>query len=318
MRNTSLDIARMLFAFLVVAIHVPLLGKSFINPLACCAVPFFYILSGYFIYNQNSTLLELNIKKGIKNYFRIYILYFIILTGLVTFLKFYFGEKLVFTQKDFVDLFFIYGNCNAVDYIEINGQGYGTSALWFLYAGGISMYFLFLTKKFFKHKLYMFFILLFYVVYTFINYKGEYIIPRILIPIPYIYGGIMLHLFLEKRNIATRRWRLFYITLFCIVALYMEQLLFHCQNYARLFLLPASICIFTYILSLPLSFTWGGYSRVSLDIYIWHRMFYFVVAGLFNINMFGFDAIIVFLSLFAISHFVHVLFIKITSSKSVS
>lgn len=50
MRNPIIEYARYLFAFSVVCLHVPLgYGSSVIIPFARCAVPFFYMIMGYFL-----------------------------------------------------------------------------------------------------------------------------------------------------------------------------------------------------------------------------------------------------------------------------
>lgn len=49
-RNLLIDYARYVFAFLVVCIHVLLAhGGTLYMPLARCAVPFFYLVTGYFL-----------------------------------------------------------------------------------------------------------------------------------------------------------------------------------------------------------------------------------------------------------------------------
>lgn len=56
MRNKSLDVAKAIAAFLVVCIHVSFPGETgqIIKVLARCAVPFFFMVSGYFCYYENN------------------------------------------------------------------------------------------------------------------------------------------------------------------------------------------------------------------------------------------------------------------------
>ena len=56
MRNKSLDVAKAIAAFLVVCIHVSFPGETgqIIKVFARCAVPFFFMVSGYFCYYENN------------------------------------------------------------------------------------------------------------------------------------------------------------------------------------------------------------------------------------------------------------------------
>ena len=55
MRNKSLDAVKAIAACLVVCIHVSFPGQAgqLVKVLARCAVPFFFMVSGYFCYYQN-------------------------------------------------------------------------------------------------------------------------------------------------------------------------------------------------------------------------------------------------------------------------
>lgn len=57
MRNKSLDAAKAVAACLVVFIHVSFPGQvgQIIKVLARCAVPFFFMISGYFCYYEGKT-----------------------------------------------------------------------------------------------------------------------------------------------------------------------------------------------------------------------------------------------------------------------
>lgn len=57
-RNTTLDLMRWLCAFLVVVIHVPIYGKGILMPFTRIAVPFFYMVTGYYIYTSNEDKLK--------------------------------------------------------------------------------------------------------------------------------------------------------------------------------------------------------------------------------------------------------------------
>ncbi len=68
-RNTSIDIGRFLAAFLVVSLHtrlqVPYLGAIF-GSLGKIAVPYFFMVSGYYLFSQDQLLVKHKAKKNIK------------------------------------------------------------------------------------------------------------------------------------------------------------------------------------------------------------------------------------------------------------
>lgn len=65
-RNYSLDILKFILAFLIVIHHTPSPFHDFIQPLTTCAVPTFFMISGYLIFCR-----EINTKRILKNAARI-------------------------------------------------------------------------------------------------------------------------------------------------------------------------------------------------------------------------------------------------------
>lgn len=63
-RFSTLDVFKALFAFFVVILHSPIfVGKEFLYPITRMAVPFFFIVSGYFCYNNSIEKLSHRIKR---------------------------------------------------------------------------------------------------------------------------------------------------------------------------------------------------------------------------------------------------------------
>lgn len=62
-RNYSIDVLRLLLSFAVVVIHVHS-GKlyDYVDPICRLAVPVFFIISGYFIYDEG---INKKVKKGL-------------------------------------------------------------------------------------------------------------------------------------------------------------------------------------------------------------------------------------------------------------
>lgn len=65
MRNCSIDTLKCLCAILIILLHVPSPYHDFILPVTRCAVPCFFMISGYFLYADDGRMHE-RIVKGIK------------------------------------------------------------------------------------------------------------------------------------------------------------------------------------------------------------------------------------------------------------
>lgn len=82
MRNNSIDILKFICAVLVIFIHTPQPAyiEPYIDPIRRCAVPVFFIISGYLTYGK--TDIDNIIRKRLKSIFRIFcwslLLYFIL------------------------------------------------------------------------------------------------------------------------------------------------------------------------------------------------------------------------------------------------
>lgn len=245
-RLVALDYARWIFALLVVIIHVPLIGKKFLSPIACCAVPFFYMATGYFLYDKELTKVQAKIIKALKNYGKIWIVAFSILTTVVFGLKIACSNPLGWSLQDFIDLFLVYGNCQAAELLTIDGVTYGTSALWFLYGGIISLALLLCLRRFLFSKVLFTIVLLLYYISIAINYRNGYVVPRVIsASFIFLYIGLLMH----KINVSFNNKRLLFLAIATCIGLYLEQLLFRCESYNRIFLLPTSVTIFMLIIS---------------------------------------------------------------------
>ncbi len=71
-RNYNLDALKMICAAFVVIIHVPMWGAGeVLIPIARCAVPCFFMISGFCIYNDDKTKMEAGLGRSIKHILRI-------------------------------------------------------------------------------------------------------------------------------------------------------------------------------------------------------------------------------------------------------
>ena len=248
MRLYSLDIARLVFAFLVVTIHIPPIGFSLINPLAFMGVPFFYVLTGYFIYSDSCSQMG-KLSKALKNYAGMWIVYFTIITSFTIVLKLYYHNPLgIPTRQDIVDLFWTYGNCAWVELVEIGGQRYGTSALWFLYGGILSLSLLYATRRYMLRRWYAAMVAALWILYACVNLKGQTIyVPRTIgASLPYLYVGILLPRWQKSMSMPFRQLQILLGA--AIVLLYIEYVMLHPIGYARLMLLPVTVILFCSII----------------------------------------------------------------------
>ena len=92
-RNISIDISRFIFAFLVVVLHVPLLyyGGVLLRPFARYAVPFFFIISGFYLYSSDAVRLRARVLAFAKKWFSLWFAYTLILAFVAVIIDKYMG-----------------------------------------------------------------------------------------------------------------------------------------------------------------------------------------------------------------------------------
>lgn len=84
-RIHNIDSLKFLCAVLVIFIHVHTPYQEYILPLTRCAVPCFFIISGYLIFTEDKQTLEAKLQRGIKKIFQI-LLWSTLLFAVVKFL----------------------------------------------------------------------------------------------------------------------------------------------------------------------------------------------------------------------------------------
>ena len=70
MRNFSLDVLKCICAILVVFLHSDWKYRDALLPLARCAVPCFFMISGYLLYDREGEITS-KVKYSLKKIFRI-------------------------------------------------------------------------------------------------------------------------------------------------------------------------------------------------------------------------------------------------------
>ena len=120
MRNKSLDAVKAIAACLVVCIHVSFPGQAgqLVKVLARCAVPFFFMVSGYFCYYQNCNASKRILSKilHIMKLFAVSVVFYFIWE---CFMKAWNGERVWTWIKGLVSTehlkeFFVYNSTSPV------------------------------------------------------------------------------------------------------------------------------------------------------------------------------------------------------------
>lgn len=295
-RNSSIDIARFVFALLVVIIYVPLFGRNVIVPFARCAVPFFYMVAGFYLYTDDQDKLSSKLIKNIRKWFTLWLSYTLVFAVIALMLDTWFGDGFSFQSNDAVHML-ISGVCKSLDVVKINGNKYGISVvLWFLYAGFIAFIFLYLIRKYICRSITMILMSILLLVSCFINcyYESIVVYRAIAVAIPFVYMGCMVRKYLD-RVIAVKQSLILKCIILFTITLYVEALCYKSEVYFSTIVL--TLLMFIYLLKTPDLF---GFQlripvKVSMDIYLWHRLIYALLFGFFSLEfMKDIAAIIVF------------------------
>lgn len=70
-RNHSIDSLKFLCAILVIFIHTPWIYQDAILPITRCAVPCFFMISGYLLFNKKEGIGKERIKRNLRRVFKI-------------------------------------------------------------------------------------------------------------------------------------------------------------------------------------------------------------------------------------------------------
>lgn len=185
-RYILIDAMRLLFAFCVVLIHIPMKGGSCLELIYRCAVPFFYVVTGYFVFRPDN--IGDSFLRTSKKWFLLFIKYFIIITIFSILLHIILMQSLHVDIQDFIDLI-VLGNIKSLDEIQIHDISCGLYVHWFLLGGAYAFIVLYVIKNYLSKKWFYITILCLYVIclYLVIN---DVRIPRwVYLSIPYVTLG---------------------------------------------------------------------------------------------------------------------------------
>ena len=299
-RNTSLDLMRWICAFLVVVIHVPIVGAHFIMPITRIAVPFFFMITGYYLYSSSNVILGERLLQSSKKWGGYYLCFTLILLIVKTVIESLLKTTSVFTMKD-LQAIVISGVCEYLDVLTTPEGKFGISTMWFLYCGTIAMLLFYIIRKWLFNQITMRIIGIVSLFSIAVNYISDVpVVPRILFQsVPFLYLGMVIHRY--EKNIKERlTWDTTFIiigVILSIVTLYTERFLFPQTEEIYLSTPVLATSLFVFCIKYP-HIEVKCISRlpvkVTMDIYVWHRLIYALLV-LFVYDFQPFSALVVFM-----------------------
>jgi len=309
MRNRCelIDVARFFFAFCVVIIHVPLKGVWIIEPIFRCAVPFFYIVSGYFVFQENVS--KEILRSTANKWFVLWLKYFVILTLASLCLHYLIGQSVNFNIDSLFDLFWN-GTTYSLDLIYINDRPYGFYVIWFLLSGSYLFFILqFLIKYLNRNEFYVCVLVLFLLIQILVYNNIK--LPRFFtLCLPYVVLGGAIR---RYKNSIPSSWAL---VICLLIVLYLEWIvvkkiyMIQTESY---FSMPIFMSIFFSQLvnerrsNKFLQFIALQGKKHSLYVYVYHRPFYVLLSFILGSTIDYVAAPLCFLTVILFSYLVQLL-----------
>lgn len=315
-RIVSLDLGRWFFAFLIVSLHMPMWKSFWLYPLARCGVPFFFMLTGFFLAEAD----EKKMWASAKKWFRLWLAYTVVFLFVGTVCDFILDEVKSWTIRDTIQLL-LSGNNSFIDEHNLEGRVYGVSSLWFLYAGGGGLIFFSRTCSFFNKtwfKILMVAMLFSGLVLNYIcriHYNDGF--RLVCMSIPFMYLGICVGK--EKQRILSFNIQKILIGVVLVMFFSFLELSFvnlvhiPVQN-CYITTIPLSLLLFMFFLNLRIN-VFGKIVQMfshksTMDVFIWHRMclYFLAMASIYPGKN---STIIVFFLIAMVSFFVRKIFKRV-------
>ena len=280
-RNYALDFVRFVMAFLVVAIHVPCFGGGYLMPVARCAVPFFYIVSGYFLWKDSKVDFKMNCIRNAKKWLKLYIVSALILSTAAVAIKTIYTQPIADFSWQQVCWLCFNGVYPSLERIELFGNTFGTSVVWFLYAGMIAFVFASILHKYIKRILFVIWCIILIMLSIVINriYDGV-LVPRLLsASIPFVLIGAWLRC---HWNVFENQFSFIKLLIAVVVLLMVGgvEMKFFDGYKEMVFCTPfLSIVLFLAALKSPYKFGFISHFPVksTFDVYIYHRLMFLLL-----------------------------------------
>lgn len=278
-RHIGIDILKLVCAILVVLIHIPADYSSAVLPLTRCAVPCFFIISGYMLYDNG--LSNIRIRKSIKKIINIWIV------STIIYLSF---SILISSQSGKWSLL---DSSTIVDFIVFNEHPFAFH-LWYIDAYIYVLFFNLVFNTIGKGRLLPILVVVMLLVVDLVmgkysvlffnqTFEVKYTRNFLFVGIPYFTVGMLLKKYIKVEHLSNK-----WCTILVIVSLAMAYFEKYCVGHfidvgLRDHYLSSSflaISLFLYFLSLQVKNEniWSTLGRdYSLDIYILHPLIYWLV-----------------------------------------
>ena len=246
-RNYAFDVLKFFMATFVVFIHVPTPYYNILDPIYRCAVPVFFIISGYFLYSEDSQIIfQERILKNINKVTKI------CLWATLLYIPF-----TIYSEKTFVIVNFH----KLLKWIFFNDCPIGFH-LWYIYAYLYVLFILYFVNKYYAIKkifILIPFLLIFDLVlgkYSLLIWNGEisFIFLRnyLFVGLPYVLIGCLIKDF--KYNIPQKAKTYFLLLIIFGITSILEQTLLNsinCNSYRNHYIstTPLSVFLILYALS---------------------------------------------------------------------
>ena len=304
-RDYAVDLGRFAFAFLVVTLHMPMFANQYLLPLARCAVPFFYLVSGYYMFKPDERKFSRSIVHNGRKWLKLYVSYMAVFMVVSCVLKLFVpGNGFDWTYYDTICLL-REGVSPFIDQVNDERETYGITTLWFLYEGVVGMLIVYILKKRIGKTSTLLGVFLLYIITVSVNhYFEDRIIPRFLTAsFPAFYAGVFIHCHYDAVADFFRRYKhtLLLAGFFVLYGeyitkrggyneIYHSTLPFTCKLF--LFMKTNECRKATAMSKIPV--------KCTLDIYVWHRLVYFLVC-LSGWHLGRASSVVVFFMVFAVS-----------------
>lgn len=245
----------------------------------CC--PFFYMVTGFFLYSKYESSNKLLIAA--KKWFYLWLKYFAIITFLSIALHLLLNQNVTISLADVTNVIIGNSSYKTLDILSINGKEYGLYVLWFLLSGAYALTILaFACKVSDFYFIWMLSFLLFVVCYT-ISLIGLNVNRMFFLSIPFLSLGMFIR---QNEDKLKRKVSLSYLAL-SLGLIYIEFVShIYLDVNAECFLCTPFLVSVIFLLSIKypsdniIIKKIASFGRNnSLQIYIYHRFVWIVLAG---------------------------------------
>ncbi len=307
-RDYGVDAGRFVFAFLVVTLHMPMLGGWYLLPVARCAVPFFYLVSGYYMFKPDSRGFGRSILRNWRKWLKLYVAYTAIFLLVSCVLKAAVpGNSYDWTRTDTLSML-LEGVCPFIDEVHHGADTYGIMTLWFLYAGTLAMLVLYAMRNSVGRLSSLLLVALVYVAAVSVNVVwGERVVPRLFTAaIPSLFLGAFIRCHYEAVQGVFLRHKQLFVSAGFLVAY--GEFVINRGGYNEIYYstVPFTCILFVAMLAYnppALSVVSRVPVKCTLDIYVWHRLAYCLVC-LAGVSLGPWASLVVFLLVFVVSFFI--------------